>query len=79
MGIVGNDTEPGVGGIFLHDAAQRHLCSRGHGVGFVEHDELERCNGRVIAGFWYSGEDLLRACNHGLSLGRSQGVLRGEY
>jgi hypothetical protein len=40
MRIIRNHTEPRVRGVLLHDAAQRHLRRRGHGVRFVEDDEL---------------------------------------
>lgn len=39
--VVGDDAEPGVGGVLLHDAAERHLRGRGHGVRFIEDDQLE--------------------------------------
>ncbi len=38
MGIVCDDAETRVGGIFFHYAAEGHLRGRGHGVGFVEDD-----------------------------------------
>jgi hypothetical protein len=40
MGVVRDDAESGVGGVFLHDSPESHLCGGGHGVGFVEDDEL---------------------------------------
>ena len=41
MGVVGDYAESSVGGILLHDPPQCHLCSGGHGIGFVEDDEFE--------------------------------------
>lgn len=58
MAVVGDDTEPGVGRVFLHDSSQRHLCCCCHGVCFVKHDELEVTDGGSV-GFNRS-EDLFR-------------------
>ena len=41
MSVVGNDTETSVGSVFLHDPPKSHLRRRGHGISFVENDELE--------------------------------------
>ena len=40
MCVIGDDAEAGVGRVFLHYAAECHLGGRGHGVGFVEDNEL---------------------------------------
>lgn len=45
VGVVGNDAEARVGRVLFHDAAQRHLRRVGHGVCFVEDDELEAGHG----------------------------------
>ena len=63
MGIIGDDTEPRIGGILLHYPSQSHLCGRGHGIGFVEDDELEGGNRGVVGGFRSGGEDLLCTCD----------------
>ena len=68
MRVVGNDAKPRVGRILLHDAPQRHLRHRGHGVRFVQHDQLERPQrGRGSPGRGGRAEDLLRA-GEGLDL-----------
>ena len=58
--VVCDDAEARVGRILFHDAAQRHLGRRCHGVSFVEDDEFERCERRG-AGLRCGGEDLLGA------------------
>ena len=61
MRVVGNDAETSIGCVFFHDPSQGHLRSRGHGVGFVKDDELERGKAGCTAGSGGCGEDLLRA------------------
>lgn len=39
--VVCDDAEARVGRVLFHDAAERHLRGRRHGVGFVEDDQLE--------------------------------------
>jgi len=41
VGVVGDDAEPGIGRIFLHDATQSHLGRVGHGISLVEDNQLE--------------------------------------
>lgn len=41
VGVICNDAEPGIGCIFLHDPSERHLRHGRHGIGLVQHDELE--------------------------------------
>lgn len=61
MGVVGNDTESGVGCVFLYDPSQRHLGYRCHSICFVQDNELEDTQRGGIAGFGSGGEDLFRA------------------
>lgn len=62
MCVVGNDTEPCVRRVFLHDTAQGHLCCGCHGIGLVENNQLEAGEGRVaLRCCGGHGEDLFRA------------------
>lgn len=62
MRVVGDDAEARVGRVPFHDSAQSHLCSRGHGIGFVENDKFEGSErGAAGTGLWSHGEDLFRA------------------
>ncbi len=45
VGVVCDDAEASVGGIFFHYAAEGHLRGGGHGVGFVKDDEFVGCEG----------------------------------
>ena len=47
--VVGDDAEARVGRVSLHDAAQRHLRGRRHGVGLVQDDQLEAGQARAAA------------------------------
>ena len=81
MRVVGDDAEARVGCVFLHDAPQRHLRGRRHGVGFVEDDELVRAERLKVAWFGDRREDLFRACLKmaGLSVSSfSTGVSLGQ-
>ena len=66
--VVCDDAEARVGRVLFHDAPQRHLRRVGHGVGLVEHDELE--GGRERRGgrrFGAGAEDLSGTCDNGLA------------
>ena len=43
MCVIGNDAKASVGGVFLHDPSQCHLCDGRHGIGFIQHNKLEAC------------------------------------
>ena len=66
VGVICNDAEAGVGGIFLHDSAEGVLCRGCHCVGFVKNDEFEVCECRGGGGGGRGGydgvEDLLCGC-----------------
>lgn len=58
MCVVGNDAEPRVGRVLLHDPSQGHLGRVGHGVGLVQNDELVTGHASGARGC-ADGEDLL--------------------
>lgn len=67
MGVVRDDAETCVSGVFFHYAAEGHLRRRGHGVGFVEDDQFEVGEGGVRRRGGGGGEDLFgawEACQH---------------
>lgn len=45
MGVISDNAEPSVGGVFLHDPSQRHLSRRSHGVRLIKDDKLEGADG----------------------------------
>eukprot|EP00166_Cyanidium_caldarium_P002904 ctg_282.g110 len=51
VGVVAHDTETSVGGVLFHHPPQRRLRHRRHGIGLVQHDQLDR---------WPGGEDAAR-------------------
>ena len=60
MGVVCNDTESGVGGVFLHDPPQCHLSGRSHSICFIKDDKLEVGDVILIAALVEAAsEDLL--------------------
>lgn len=62
MCVVGNDAEPRVRRVFLHDTAQGHLCCGRHGIGLVENNQLEAGKGSVaVRCCGGHREDLFRA------------------
>lgn len=61
MCIVGDDAKAGVGGILLHDAAERHLCGGSHGICFVENDEFVVAEDLEVPRFRRGREDLFGA------------------
>ena len=63
MCVICDDTEPSIGGIFLHNPSQRHLRGGSHSIGFVENYEFEGANCGCFARFWQSSEDLFSTCN----------------
>lgn len=67
MGVVCDDTEACVWGVFFHYAAEGHLGGRGHGVGFVEDDEFEICKG------WFGSGAVAAWCGGG-GRGGGEGV-----
>jgi hypothetical protein len=58
MCIIRNDTEAGIGGVFLHNAPQSHLRHSSHGISFVKNYELETAERGCFAGLWHCGKDL---------------------
>lgn len=72
VSVVRDDAESRVGGIFLHDPSERHLCGRGHSVGFVEDDEFVLghggCRGRPIRGCRWTHAEYLFRRSEGLDL-----------
>lgn len=61
MRVIGDDAESRVGGVFLHDPSKGHLCCCRHRVGFIEHDQFERCESLAVSRLRRRGEDLLGA------------------
>ncbi len=61
MCVIGDYAKAGVGGIFLHDAAERHLCGRCHCVGFIEDDELVGTKRLKVPRLGSGGKDLFCA------------------
>jgi hypothetical protein len=68
VGVVGDDTETSVGGVFLHDSSQSHLSGRGHGVGLVKNDKLEVGWTAVATGLVAQGGEDLFCAGEGLDL-----------
>lgn len=58
MCIIRDDAEAGVGGVLLHDAAERHLRGRCHGVRFVEDNEFVVAEGLKVSRLRWGGKDL---------------------
>jgi hypothetical protein len=61
MCIVGDDAEPRVCRVALHDTAKGHLGGGCHGVCLIENDQLE-AGDPCVAGLRCHRKDLLRAC-----------------
>ena len=62
MRVIGDDTKAGVGGVLLHDAAERHLGGGRHGVRLIEDYEFVAAEGLKVSRFWWRREDLFCAC-----------------
>ncbi len=61
VGVVRDDTESGVGRVFLHDSSEGHLRRGRHGVGFVEDDEFVGREGGSVGLSEGGAEDLFGA------------------